>query len=135
MERYGKSLTRKSRTHQVFTTELPGAFDVVSGSSGETYTVRELSDGRFWCACDWHYWHPAGECSHVIAVRQWLAQAGNRAIHAYSSLEDARQAHRKVEDRNDGLVIASRKVKTAAMAREDAIPAQYTRGRSKLFKS
>ena len=153
MERHGKPLTRKSRTHQVFVSEIAGAFDVVSGSSEKTYTVRELSDGRFWCGCKWHEYHTFGECSHVLAVRQWLAQAGNRAVYAYSSMEEAKNAHRKIEDRNDGVTIASRKaapkVQVTAIRstlvdelfgdetqqeKDTAIPVQATRGRSKLFK-
>jgi len=148
MERHGKSLTRKSRTHQVFVSEIAGAWDVVSGSSEKTYTVRELSDGRFWCGCKWHEYHAFGECSHVLTVRQWLAQAGSRAVYAYGSLEEAKNAHRKIEDRNDGVTIGSRRttprVQRQAIESElvdelfgtdDAIPVQATRGRSKLFKS
>lgn len=148
MERHGKSLTRKSRTHEVFVSEIAGAFDVTSGSSDITYTVRELSDGRFYCGCKWHEYHIFGECSHVIAVRQWLAQAGNRAVYAYGSLEEAKNAHRKIEDRNDGVTIASRRTQPRVQRQaieselvdelfgtDEAIPAQYTRGRSKLFKT
>ena len=109
--RHAKELTKKSRRHQVYTTTDATTFDVTSGSSGKVYKVRSLADGRFWCGCKWHEYHSAGECSHVIAVREWLANTEGRHTHAHASKAEARQSHHRLDDRNDGLWFTSRKAK------------------------
>jgi hypothetical protein len=106
-KRHGKSLTKKSRTHKVESIGN-GMWQVKSGSSGKTYTIKNLTDGRFVCSCDWHKYHSAGECSHTLSVRQELADIESRKLHGYGSVEQYRKAHRKYEDYNDGLIIASR---------------------------
>ena len=111
MKRHAKTLTAKSRTHQVTRGEYRGEFVVTSGTSGKSYTVTALADGRFACVCKWAEFHPAGECSHVISVREWLALAENRHVHAHDSLESARASHHRIEDRNDGLWYTTRKAR------------------------
>ena len=106
-KRHGKKLTKKSRSHQVAAIGN-GQFQVVSGSSKKTYIILSLTDGRFVCSCDWHKWHSAGECSHTLSVRQELANLESRKVHGYDSVESYRKAHRRYEDYNDGLIIASR---------------------------
>jgi len=111
MQRHGAKLTKKSRTHEVTRGAGRGEFVVTSGTSGKSYTVTELTDGRFACVCKWAEYHPCGECSHVIAVREWLANAEGRHVHAHDSLEAARKSHHKIEDRNDGLWYTTRKAR------------------------
>ena len=88
-----------------------GRFEVISGTSGKAYTVTDLRDGRFMCTCKWAEYHEAGECSHTIAVRQWLAQAGNRALYAHDCEESVKASHQRLEDVNDGLWFTSRKAR------------------------
>ena len=107
-KRHGKSLTKKSRKHQVAQTGQ-GYFQVISGSSNKVYNIHQLTDGRFICQCDWHKYHSYGECSHTISVRQYLADIESRKVHAYGSIAEYRQAHRRYEDYNDGVILASRK--------------------------
>lgn len=107
--RHAKELIEKSRTHQV----LPGKrneFVVLSEESGEEYTVFELADGRFAGTCPFHTYHPLSECSHTLAVRNWLAESEGRRIYAYSSEEEAKRAHQRLEGQNGGLWITSRKL-------------------------
>ena len=111
MKRHADKLTKKSRTHEVRMGTGRGEFVVTSGTSGKEYTVTELVDGRFACVCKWSEYHPQGECSHVITVREWLALAENRHIKAHDSQESARKSHQKFEDANDGLIFTSRKAR------------------------
>jgi hypothetical protein len=107
MKRHGKKLTKKSRTHEVNLGANPAEFVVKSGSSGKEYTVTELADGRFFCTCDFNVWHPAGECSHTISVRNWLAEAGSRRLYARTE-EEAERSRQRREGRNGGLYFTSR---------------------------
>ena len=108
MKRHAKKLQRKSRTHTVELTSW--GWLVTSGSSGKEYAVRELADGRFWCGCKWHEYHTYGECSHVAAVREWLAGAGERRIYLHDSVESVKRAHARFEDSNDGITYTSRRL-------------------------
>jgi len=106
MQRHAKVLKGKSKTHKV---ELSGdVFTVTSGTSGKRYFVKSLSNGCFLCGCKWHEYHKAGECSHTLAVREWLAQAGNRTTQAHATVDEYRRSHRRFEDYNEGLIITSR---------------------------
>ena len=105
MQRHAKKLQTKSRTHAV---TLDGhGWTVTSGSSGKQYSVTELADGRFHCTCDWHYYHPYGECSHTAAVRDWIAKAGGRTVYLKDSVESYRRSHQRYEDYNQGIIYTS----------------------------
>lgn len=110
MERHPDTLTRKSKTHQV-TQVAPYHFEVVSGHSGETYHISR-SGNFFACNCNFQEKRHVlyGECSHVLAVRAYVAkEIEDRKIKAYATRQEAQQAHRKIEIVNDGLAITSRK--------------------------
>jgi len=109
--RHADRLQPKSRTHEVHLVSGRGRFEVISGTSGKAYTVFALADGRFECTCKWAEYHSAGECSHTIAVRQWLANAENRNLYAHDCEESARKAHQRIDDANDGLIFTSRKAR------------------------
>lgn len=109
MKRHAKFLQSKSRTHQV---ELVGdGWNVTSGSSGKTYWVREMADGTFWCGCKWHEYHPQGECSHVAAVRNWLAESEGRRMYLKGSVEDYRRSHQRYDAYNEGVIYTTAKVR------------------------
>jgi len=112
MNRNGKGLTKKSRTHEVTLGSNRAEFIVKSGSSGKEYTVTELADGRFGCTCDWHKYHAYGECSHTISVREYLSQAGSRRLYARTE-EEATRSHQRIEGRNEGLWFTSRSLAVA----------------------
>jgi len=110
MNRHTKTLQSKSRTHQVRLDSGDGWL-VTSGSSGNEYRVRQLADGRFWCGCDWHVWHSAGECSHTAAVRNWVAEAGGRRAYLKGSMEDYRRSHQRFDAFNEGVIYTTAKVR------------------------
>ena len=112
MNRNGKGLTEKSRTHEVTLGSNRAEFIVKSGSSGKEYTVTELDNGAFGCTCDWHAFHYQGECSHTISVREWLAAAGGRRLYARTE-EEATKSHQRQEGRNEGLWFTSRALAAA----------------------
>lgn len=107
MQRHAKKLQKKSRTHQI--EESGDSWLVTSGTSGETYRVVELTTGSFNCTCNWHIYHPAGECSHTASVRDHIAQQEGRRVILHSTVEDFRKSHRKYEDFNEGVIVSTRK--------------------------
>ena len=103
--RHPKSLSAKAKNCKVTATGKSWTVDSPSGSS---YRVAETPDGRFLCACEYHNWHSQGECSHVIAVRLWLAKAGTRRVTMAATVDEFRASHRKFESFNDGILYGSR---------------------------
>ena len=79
MKRNAKSLQQKAKKHTV-DASTGGIFVVTSASSGNSYNVRSHLDGSFTCTCDYGliYWRSRRPCSHILAVRDWLAEAGDR---------------------------------------------------------
>ena len=106
MNRHTQQLQKKSRTHMVELTT--NGWIVTSGSSGKQYRVREISDGRFLCGCDWHKYHEMGECSHTAAVRNWIAESGGRKVYLSASVEEYRGKHQRFETYNEGVIYTSR---------------------------
>ena len=104
--RHAKSLQTKSRTHTV--RPLTNGWEVTSGTSGNQYIVRQFGNGAFHCGCTYHQYHTHGECSHVAAVRNGLAQTEGRTVILHDSVEAYRRSHRRLEEFNDGLIITSR---------------------------
>lgn len=109
MKRNAKSLQSKSRRHEVTPTTERGLFRVTSATSGNTYSVRALSDNSFRCACDWAKYHPSRPCSHTLAVLSYLEVAGRRALSFWASEEDAERQHKPTERVSVGLWATSRR--------------------------
>lgn len=105
--RQAKQMQKKSTGHTVVELDLYH-WMVVSGTSQNSYEV--FSDGsQFSCTCDWGKYHPVGECSHTIAVRQQLARVDGHAVSVWSHVQDARRQHRAICDISDGLIFTTRK--------------------------
>lgn len=135
MKRNAKSLQEKAKTHKVYLGKHRATYVVESGTSGESYTVWEMSDGSFRCSCEWARWNPRDECGHTLSVREWLENSGNRSLSFWDSVEAAKRQHRPTEQVSSGLWQTSRKRTMPARETGYPMPAQYMRGRSKLFKS
>jgi len=136
MRRHAKSLQKKARGHKVYLGRHKGTFIVVSGSSGEPYTVWALANGGFRCpSCEWGKWHPRDECSHILSVRQWLETSGHRSLSFWASETDAQRQHRPTEQVSSGLWATSRKRTLPKCDTGLPLPVEYSRGRSKLFKN
>ena len=107
MKRHSKSLTKKSKLHQV-TPIGNGQFFVKSGSSGKDYIVRDHGEHNLSCACNWALYHKYDACSHVLAVESWLAQAENKTLSFWDTTADAKRQHRHTEKISEGLWSTSR---------------------------
>ena len=109
MERHAKKLQQKAKKHTVNGIGN-GQFEVTSASSGGTYVVHELANGGFICVCDWGKWHRTdiNPCSHVLAVEEYLEQAGGRALAFWASKEEASRQHRPTRWVGRGLLATSR---------------------------
>jgi len=157
------ALYKKALTHEVM--PIPTArqalqFKVVSGSSGNPYVVNLLEQhvgrGPFrsimgTCTCKWgdtrsSSKHFVSGCSHVIAaVRFWLIDRYGLVISCWTDIVDAVRQHKAILRSGDGIVFTARpasKLQKAAQAlttgldsRDRALPVQYKRGKSVLFKS
>ena len=103
--RHPKKLLAKARKCKVTAT---GKSWTVDSPSGSDYRVAETPDGRFQCGCRWHEYHSLGECSHVIAVRMWIAQAGPRRVTMAATVEEFKRSHRRFEEFNDNIIYGSR---------------------------
>jgi hypothetical protein len=107
MKRHAKKLQNKSRKHEVI---LDGhMFRVESGKSGKTYFVRPLPGDRFQCSCEWAKNYPHKDCSHTLAVREWLANAANNTLSFWATEEDAKRQHRHIERLGYGLLATERR--------------------------
>lgn len=113
MKRQAKSLQTKAKKNTVQPVNDPngGKFWVTSATSGNRYLVSELANGGFQCTCKWAQYHQTDRepCTHVLAVQEYLEQAGNRALSFWSSPEDAARQHRPTERVGFGLWATSRK--------------------------
>lgn len=121
MQRHAKDLQTKSRTHQV----LPhrnGTFKVYSGTSGEAHIVRALTPNWFGCDCEWSKYHKYEDCSHTLAVREFLANAAGNTLSFWHTEEDANRQHRHTENLGFGLWSTERK------PRQSPRKAQYVVG-------
>lgn len=108
MNRKAKSLQGKAKKH-VVTPAGNGHFAVESASSGNAYTVRDLGGNYFRCNCEWAAYHPMQDCSHTLAVRDWLAHAANKSLSFWSNADDASRQHRPTENIGFGLWATERK--------------------------
>jgi hypothetical protein len=112
VNRNAKALQKKAKKNQVRIGANRAEFIVTSATSGNEYTVKALANGGFACCCDWAKWHDtsARPCSHVLAVIEWLEQAGNRSTSIWATPEDAKRQHRHIERVGLGLWVTSRRM-------------------------
>ena len=104
-------IQKKSKSHQV--TEIgDGVFEVVSGSSGETYTVVERETGAT-CTCPWGQYRtwsdPQSGCSHVVSVFRFKFEQENRKVSVWTSPEDAKRQKKAQVEIGDGVILTTRK--------------------------
>jgi hypothetical protein len=109
--RNAKFVQSKSRQHRV--RHLGGqAFEVTSGTSGNTYRVTLVGGGAR-CQCKWGNYRPGygkSGCSHVVAVFEYLESQRRRSVSAWTDPEAAARQHRPVLGIGDGVILTSRKV-------------------------
>ena len=124
MKRNAKSLQQKAKNHTV-DPSTSGIFAVTSASSGREYNVRSHADGSFSCTCDYGliYWRSRRPCSHILAVMDWLAEAGDRRQSYWASREDADRQRKQTERVGPNLWATSRRLKTRESLRVTAATA------------
>lgn len=107
MTRHAMALRGKAKGHTV--TALPGRFEVVSGTSGKTYSVVPVL-GAASCSCKWAAKRRVVTvaCSHVLAVYQFAAEVLGKSISVWANEQDARRQHRPIQDVTDGIFLTVR---------------------------
>lgn len=117
VKRHLDSLRAKARTH-VVTMQNQNTYDVVSGGSGEKYTVSLNDKQEMFCNCQYAIKRgtdlETGEvfsvaCSHTIAVFEFIALGNRRLVTLHEDVERARKQHRPTVDTGDGVVLVSRR--------------------------
>lgn len=111
MKRHAKTLQRKAKANQVRPSP-DGTFTVTSATSGNEYTVFALANGEYRCTCKWAEYHPQRPCTHMLAVQEWLAQAGRASLSFWGSEADAERQRRPVERVGPGLLATRRRAYT-----------------------
>ena len=110
--RHPATLRTKSKTHQVHR-EGAATWRVISGTTGNEYTVQALPTGGWGCTCDWAKYRPVDDprtgCSHTLAVIAYEQATQARTVQAYADREQARRQHRHIIDPGDGILICTRK--------------------------
>jgi len=106
MNRNTKIMSKKSCIHQV-TRAGEWDFDVVSSTSGNVYNVTALKSGQYHCNCEWGKRYYRGECSHTIAVRQFVANESDRKLSVWCNPVDAKRQKRQMSA-NQGVYFTSR---------------------------
>ena len=124
MKRNAKSLQSKAKNHTV-DASTGGIFVVTSASSGNEYNVRSHKGGGFTCTCDFGliYWRSRRPCSHILAVRDWLAEAGDRQQSYWPTQEDADRQRTPIEQVGPKLWATSRRLRTRRSLRVTAATA------------
>lgn len=116
--RHPDTLKAKSKTHTVTQTN-PSSYDVTSGHTGNVYHVTTFQDGPgASCSCDWMKYRPVDNsgrcgCSHVLAVLAYIEAGNGRTIQARTGWAEVDRQHRQVKDIGDGLILTTRKGRTA----------------------
>jgi len=107
-----KTLQEKSREHRVVEVVRNKEYFVVSGTSGNRYTVTIYQQSPYTiaasCTCNWGKYHPRSACSHVQAVVDEM-YPGYRAS-AWGSMEDAKRQHRSKRWLGNGVILTLRKI-------------------------
>ena len=106
MNRNTQAMSKKSSNHQVTRTG-EWDFDVKSSTSGNAYQVTALKSGQYHCNCEWGKRYYRGECSHTMAVRQFVANESERKISTWANPEDAKRQKRQTVA-NQGVYFTSR---------------------------
>lgn len=110
--RHPATLRSKARTHQV-TREGAATWRVVSGATGNNYTVTALPDGGYACSCPWAEYRPVNDprtgCSHVLSVVAFDQATQARTVQAYTDPTQAARMHRHIVQVGDGLILCTRK--------------------------
>ena len=107
-----QTLTSKAHTHTVKQIG-PTVYEVTSGASGNTYSVR-IMDGKAQCCCKWGFTgngipqRKECGCSHTIAVFAFIEEQKGRTVSAFQTIEEAKRQHRPVIEMGDGIVLTSR---------------------------
>lgn len=121
VNRHLDTLREKARTHKVVDLgDHTGVqlYGVISGSSGDKYTVTIDSKNQMFCNCAYAIKKgtdlETGEvfpvtCSHTIAVFEFIALGQRRLTTLVHSEEDAKRQRRKHVDAGDGVVLVTRK--------------------------
>ncbi len=109
MKRQAKQLQDKAKRNEVEPAGS-GKFWVTSATSGKRYLVTEQATG-FACTCRWAEYHDTriDPCTHVLAVEEWLEQAGGRSLSFWADPQAADRQHRPTELVGVGLWATSRK--------------------------
>lgn len=106
-----KTIQNKSKGHTVKETGLH-TFSVVSGTSGEEYTVTMVGQGAT-CTCPWGQYRRNDDrrrsgCSHVVAVYAHLESEAGRKVSAWTDESQARRQHRPAFAIGNGMILTSR---------------------------
>jgi hypothetical protein len=118
IKRHAKSLQQKAKGHTVLVDDPRyGRYKVISGGSGNEYTVNVFQSGGASCNCDWALKRQdalvehqgATACSHTIAVFEFIAQGQGRHVSAWADPLEAERQHRPSIDLVDGVVLTTRK--------------------------
>ena len=108
--RNAKTIQKKSKQHDIKPL-TPNTFEVISGSSRNSYTVTIIDNGGK-CTCKWSQYRPSTDnrsgCSHVVSVFNYLEALDNRTVSAWADVESAKRQHKPMLDIGDGVVITSR---------------------------
>jgi len=111
VKRQAKAMQSKAKGSQVQDNGTGRGYTVTSATSGKGYHVATVGKG-FQCTCRWAKYHNTvlEPCSHVLAIEEYLAQAGGRSLSFWSDKAQAQAQHRPVEYAGRGLLQTSRKV-------------------------
>jgi hypothetical protein len=121
INRHLDSLREKARTHKIIMLGDHTGVDqygVISGTSGDKYTVQVHADNRMFCNCNYAIKRgtdlETGEvfpvtCSHTIAVFEFIALGQRRLTTLHPSTEAVQRQHRPAVDAGDGVVLVTRR--------------------------
>lgn len=107
------------------------SFNVESGTSHKIYRVERTGGGweaeKFTCTCDWGKYHSDSGCSHVVSVREFLANLNGKTISVWGEEDLERQHREKAVAGGDGTWITARKIesKTTATKKQQFAVALY----------
>jgi hypothetical protein len=119
-----KTVNKKSKTHDVVEVS-PFTYQVTSGSSGQTYTVKVQDNTQAGaidftgavCDCRWGQYRPNSDprsgCSHAQAVFAYIEKIETgKTTSAHASFDDAARQHRHMLAIGNGVILTTRAVGT-----------------------
>lgn len=96
------------------------SFNVESGTSHKIYRVERTGGGweaeKFTCTCDWGKYHSDSGCSHVVSVREFLANLSGKTISVWGEEDLERQHREKAVAGGDGTWITARPIESQKVA-------------------